>query len=226
MHVVQRGVNRARCFDGAASNCMYLHILEEVAALYRCEVHAYVLMSNHVHLLMTPRTDTGVSLVMKNLGQRYAQGFNRTRSRTGPMWEGRFHSSVVDSDAYLLRCQRYIELNPVRAAMVEWPEQYPWSSYRANALGQGSTLITPHPVYAALAADAPDRQRVYRRLFASVPEEELRLIRESLDRGFPLGGAEFMESLRVQAGFPAGHCGKPRGRRKAKGPFLQAGNGV
>jgi hypothetical protein len=81
-------------------------------------------------------------------------------------------------------------------------------------------------VYAALAADAPDRQRVYRRLFASVPEEELRLIRESLDRGFPLGGAEFMESLRVQAGFPAGHCGKPRGRRKAEGPFLQAGNGV
>ena len=216
MHVVQRGVNRGRCFDGAASNRLYLHILEEVASLYQCDVHAYVLMSNHVHLLMTPRADAGVSLVMKNLGQRYAQGFNRTRSRTGPMWEGRFHSSVVDSDAYLLRCQRYVELNPVRAGMVQWPEQYPWSSYRANALGEASTLITAHPVFAALAPDPEERQRAYRRLFGTIPEDEIRLIRESLDTGFPLGGDDFVESLRARAGFAAGHRGRPRRRGNPK----------
>jgi putative transposase len=210
MHVVQRGVNRARCFDGVASNALYLCILEEAARAYECGVHAYVLMPNHVHLLMTPRAAGGVSLVMKNLGQQYAQAFNRTRSRTGPMWEGRFFSSVVDSDAYLLRCQRYIELNPVRAGIVEWPEQYGWSSFRANALGMESTLVTPHPLYVALASQRGERLRAYRRLFGIVPDDELRLIRETVRKGFPLGDEEFVKSLRQAAGFVAAHRGKPR----------------
>ena len=228
MHVVQRGVNRARCFDGPQSYHRYLFILEEAARKLECEVHAYVLMTNHVHLLMTPRRPDSVSAVMKSLGQQYAQAFNRTRSRTGPLWEGRFHSSLVESTSYLLRCQRYIEMNPVRAGMVQWPEQYRWSSFRANALGEASTIVTPHALYNALAPAAEERQREYRRLFGAPVNGEIESIRNSLNAGYPLGGPEFLEDLRMlDPRLVAEHRGKPRGAADApRRSFRQAGKGV
>jgi putative transposase len=216
VHVVQRGVNRGRCFDGVVAYHRYLTILEDVAREQECDVHAYVLMTNHVHLLMTPRRLDSVSAVMKNLGQRYVQEFNRAKSRTGPLWEGRFHSSLVESAGYLLRCQRYIELNPVRAGMVSCPERYRWSSYRINALGELSTLITAHSVYSGLASTADERQAAYRRLFGAHVDSEIQSIRHALNAGYPLGGMAFLAELRKRdPRLVAPHRGRPRRAKDA-----------
>ena len=153
-------------------------------------------MTNHVHLLLTPDDPDGPSSLMKHLGQRYVQAFNRRHKRTGTLWEGRFKSSIVDSEAYLLRCQRYIEENPLRAGMVKHPGQYPWSSYRSNGEGFPSTLITPHPLFVALASTISERQAIYRRLFQceNFPED-LQFIRAATNSSLPLGRNEFIDSL-------------------------------
>ncbi|HST02862.1 MAG TPA: transposase, partial [Usitatibacter sp.] len=228
VHVVQRGVNRARCFDGHESYHRYLALLEETSCANECEVHAYVLMTNHVHLLMTPHRPDSISAVMKNLGQQYVQGFNRTRKRSGPLWEGRFHSSLVDSAGYLLRCQRYIELNPVRAGMVPWPEQYQWSSYRANALGEESAVVSAHPYFMALATSPDDRRREYRRLFGVDVNGEIESIRHALNAGYPLGSLEFLARLkRLDPRLVAQHRGRPRRPKDARrDAFRQMGKGV
>jgi len=228
VHVVQRGVNRSRCFDGLQAYHRYLALLEELAAAHECDVHAYVLMTNHVHLLITPRRPDGISLVMKNLGQQYVQGFNRTRARSGPLWEGRFHSSLVDSAGYLLRCQRYIELNPVRAGMVAWPELYRWSSYRANALGEASSVVSAHPHFLALGSTEEDRRRRYRRLFGMHVDGEIESIRRALNAGYPLGGVEFLAKLKeLDSRLVAPHRGRPRRAQDAqRDTFLHAGKGV
>src|SRR5690606_11969461 len=126
---------------------------------------AYVLMSNHVHLLVTPNTSDGVAKLMKRLGQRYVQYINRTYRRTGTLWEGRFRSCLALEENYILNCYRYIELNPVRAGMVNRPAEYPWSSYRANANGEAASVITPHEVYLALGGSIEERIKAYRELF-------------------------------------------------------------
>src|SRR5688500_13119076 len=131
VHVVHRAVNRSTCFYRDTDYLSYLHLLAEHGRAFACAVHAYVLMSNHVHVLLTPDDGRGVSLLMKNVAQRYAQYVNRWHERTGALWEGRFKARVVTDDAYLLACHRYIELNPVRAGMVAHPSEYAWSSYRA-----------------------------------------------------------------------------------------------
>src|SRR5205085_1772900 len=132
LHVIQRGVDRAACFRDDHDRVLYLGLLGEVGPRFRCSIHAYVLMTNHVHLLLTPRTREGPARLMKHVGQRFVQHFNRKHRRTGTLWEGRFRSSIVDTRDYLVRCQRYIELNPVRAGMVRRAEDYVWSSHRAN----------------------------------------------------------------------------------------------
>gem|GEM_PF-2708847 len=149
LHLIQRGVNRCACSAGARDYELYLGLLEEMSRRHACEVHAYVLMTNHVHLLLTPTDPDGPSRLMKDLGQRYVQAYNRRHQRTGTLWEGRFKSSIVDSEAYLLRCQRYIEENPVRAGMVAHPSDYAWSSHRFNADGAANTFLVPHPLYLA-----------------------------------------------------------------------------
>jgi putative transposase len=192
VHVVHRAVNRARCFEADTDYLCYLHLLSEHVRDSACALHAYVLMSNHVHLLLTPDDERGVSLLMKNVAQRYAQYVNRSRNRTGALWEGRFKSSVVADDAYLLACHRYIDLNPVRAGMVGQPEEYAWSSHRANAGLTPNTLLRRHPVYLGLGNHDDACAEAYRRLFESLtPHDRTEEIRTALGRGVPLGRREY-----------------------------------
>ena len=128
LHIIQRGNNRTACFFAEQDYRFYLHDLGELARRFECGVHAYALMTNHVHLLITPSATDSASLLMKHLGQRYVQYVNRVYRRSGTLWEGRFKSSLVQRQSYVLKCQRYIELNPVRAGMVPHPRDYPWSS--------------------------------------------------------------------------------------------------
>ena len=142
MHIIQRGNNRAACFGGRSDYLLYVLHLHELCKKHRCAVHAYCLMPNHVHLLVTPTTPEGCMLLMRELGQRYVQYFNRRHGRTGTLWEGRYRSSVVESAHYVLACHRYIELNPVRAVLVERPGAYEWSSRRGNAGLQSGSART------------------------------------------------------------------------------------
>lgn len=128
-HLVQRGINRMACFFADEDYHCYLHWLKKSAADWECAIHAYVLMTNHVHLLVTPITPDGTARLMQSIGRRYVQYVNRAYRRSGSLWEGRYKSSVVQEETYLLRCMRYIELNPVRAGMTRDPGQYRWSSY-------------------------------------------------------------------------------------------------
>jgi len=162
MHIIQRGNNRGLCFFTDAERQLYLAQLAELSRRDDREVHAYCLMSNHVHLLVTPLRDNSCALLMKNLGQRYVQYVNRAYRRTGSLWEGRFRSCLAQSQRYVLACYRYIELNPVRAAIVDHPGKYPWSSYRANAEVETYPLVTPHPEYLALGHEEATRKKTYR----------------------------------------------------------------
>jgi len=196
LHVIQRGNNRERCFVAEPDFRLYLALLNELSARLECAVHAYVLMTNHVHLLLTPQRATGASLLMKHLGQRYVQYVNRVQRRSGSLWEGRFRSSLVDSDGYLLRCHRYIECNPVRAGMVDDPADYPWSSYRANAMGASDPLITPHARYLGLGESDTERKAQYLRLFeGEMTAAELSRIRDATNGGFAWGSPHFISEV-------------------------------
>lgn len=224
LHIIQRGNNRAACFFAEEDYRVYLRHLFELAARFACAVHAYVLMSNHVHLLLTPNEPNGASSVMKHLGQRYVQYVNRTYKRSGTLWEGRFRSSIVQADRYLLRCQRYIELNPVRAGMVEHPADYRWSSFNANALGRPDRLVSPHATYLALADTDPVRRAAYREIFQSALEAiELEQIRSACNAGYALGNERFRKEVALALGRRAGP-GKPG--RPTKEPTLKGDVGA
>ena len=169
LHVVQRGINRSPCFFRDADYAVYLRFLQAFSTEFVCSVHAYCLMTNHVHLLLTPGASDACALLMKKLGQCYVQYVNHNLHRTGTLWEGRFRSCMVNSDSYVLACYRYIELNPVRAGMVAAPGQYRWSSYRVNAEGAPDALIQTHSAYNALSAETLERCGVYKRLCESSP---------------------------------------------------------
>src|SRR5699024_2265711 len=160
-HVIQRGNNRQPVFFAGNDYLVYLEQLGEAAAKHQCDIHAYVLMTNHVHLLMTPHKPDGIAKTMQSLGRRYVYYVNRTQQRTGTLWEGRYRASLIDSTRYLLACYRYIELNPVRAEMVAQPADYRWSSYRAHAMGQLDALITDREEYLSLGHTPNERQRAY-----------------------------------------------------------------
>ncbi len=165
-HVIQRGNNRSVCFACESDYMAYIKWLKKFSVKFNVSIHAWVLMTNHVHLLCTPNLDNlGVSRMMQALGRMYVRYFNYKYERSGTLWEGRFHSSLVCSDEYLLTVYRYIELNPIRANMVLSPVEYKWSSYRINALGTVSTLCSPHDVYLALGKSENRRLKVYRDLF-------------------------------------------------------------
>jgi putative transposase len=164
LHVVQRGINRQQCFFAETDYVAYLRLLADLAAQFGCQVHAYCLMTNHVHLLLTPEAADSCAQLMKNLGQRYVQMVNRRSGRSGTLWEGRFKSCIVRSESYVLACYRYIELNPVRAGIVGAPGRYRWSSHWVNAEGGMGGAITPHPAYDALGLSAEQRIVSYRKL--------------------------------------------------------------
>ena len=222
LHIVQRGHGRQPCFLADADRRAYLRCLGIALGDAQCALHAYVLMTNHVHLLVTPRHAALVPRLLVVLGRRYVQYFNSKHARSGTLWESRYRSSLVDSDAYLIACMRYIELNPVRAGVVPDPADFRWSSYGANALGYADPLVCSHPTYEALGADHATRRAVYRNLFRDELGATLGLIRHSLARGDPLGRREFLASVEHTLGRPcvARSPGRPRnaGTGSDRGP--------
>lgn len=196
LHIIQRGNNRGACFFAEPDYRMYLVCLAAFAARFQCAVHAYVLMTNHVHLLLTPGTQDAASRMMKHLSQHYVQYINRTYRRSGTLWDGRFKSHIVERAGYALACQRYIELNPVRAQLVSHARDYPWSSYRTNAAALASEFIVPHADYLALG-DTPSRRAAqYRRCFPEDPmPHELRALGLAAKGGFAWGSPGFMREL-------------------------------
>ena len=216
-----RGHNRAPCFFAEEDYHTFLHWLGEALRPCRSALHAYVLMTNHVHLLLTPKAAEDVPRIMISLGRRYVQYVNKTYRRTGTLWESRYKSSLIDSDHYLLSCQRYIELNPVRAAMVDDPAHYRWTSYRANALGVADARLTPHPVYLALGGSDRQRLSAYRALFRTeLDAEAIADIRLALNQNQVLGGARFHRKIEKATG--ERREARPRGRPRT----VVAGAGV
>lgn len=203
LHIIQRGNNRHLCFVSDTDFRVYLSLLEITAKHFGCAIHAYVLMTNHVHLLLSAVDSAGPSLLMKALGQRYTQYMNRRYGRTGTLWEGRFRSCLVEGERYLLTCQRYIELNPVRAGMVPTPGKYQWSSYRANAEGSKDILITHHETYLRLGADPLARRAAYRGLFdEALSPSVLEFLRHATNGNYAMGDAAFLEKASLILGRP------------------------
>jgi putative transposase len=206
-------VNRNSVFFGPDDYRLYLAVLRHATDEFGCEVHAYVLMTNHVHLLLTPQSAHAISRVFQAIGRCYVQTINRKYGRSGTLWEGRYRASIVDSTTYLLTCYRYIELNPVRADMVSTPELYRYSSHGFNALGRPDGLVTPHAKYLALAADAERRQARYRDLFGeTIAAEDLRTIRDCANASQVLGNERFKDQIAAVLGRSVrpGKAGRPR----------------
>ncbi len=196
-HVIQRGNNRQVIFRTNDDYQFYLDKLSAAANQHQCDIHAYVLMTNHVHLLVTPHTKEGIGKMMQMLGRYYVQYFNYRYKRTGTLWEGRYKATLIDTENYLLTCMRYIELNPVRAKnMAANPADYPWTSYHYNALGQQDKLVTAHREYKRLDKTKANRQLAYRQLFKTrIPATTLKAIRESTNKAWVLGGDKFKRRI-------------------------------
>ncbi len=212
-HIIQRGNNRQACFYADEDYLSYLEWLKEYSEKTDCKVHAYVLMTNHVHLLVSTDKAEAIGAMMKALGQRYVQYINKMYKRTGTLWEGRYKSCPTQAETYLLACQRYIELNPVRANMVSHPAEYRWSSYAANAQGAEPDIVQAHALYQALGLDARSRQAAYRELFRyqldiGVVDE----IRKATNGNYALGNALFVQQIEDALGrrVTAVKAGRPK----------------
>lgn len=231
MHIIPRDNNRQACFFAEEDYRSYLDWLGEYASQARSRIHAYVLMTNHVHLLLSAERPDGAGALMKALGQRYVQYVNRTYRRSGTLWEGRFHSCLTQEESYLLSCMRYIELNPVRASMVAHPGEYRWSSYRANAQGEEELLISPHPLYVSLGAEADSRAAAYRELFRHELDPGLvDEIRKATNGNFALGNSRFSVEIEAALGRRAvpGRSGRPSKvpAPESDGHFEHLGSGL
>lgn len=201
LHVVQRGNNRSNCFFGDIDRRFYLRCLAQSAQSRNCAVHAYVLMSNHVHLLVTPAVKGAVSALLQDVGRQYVRTINKVHGRTGTLWEGRYKSSLIDSEQYLFTCHRYIELNPVRAGIVVKPSDFPWSSHRYYAMGEPDTVVTPHPLYVQLASEPEARIARFRSLFGDpIPDSDLERLRIAVSKGWALGSDAFITEMECKLG--------------------------
>ena len=213
LHLIQRGNNRSACFYADEDYLFYLDNLKLQAEKHGCAVHAWCLMTNHVHLLVTPSKPESASLMMKGLGQRFVQYINRTYARSGTLWEGRFRSCLLQEEDYVLACYRYIEMNPVRASMVEHPAEYRWSSYGANAHGLPSAIIEANPLYTQLGETADLRASAYRELFRYQLDPGLvDQIRSATNGNYALGNARFASEVEQALGRRAirGRAGRPK----------------
>jgi putative transposase len=213
VHVIQRGHNRAACFFEPGDYAFYLEQLARLAPAAGCAVHAYCLMTNHVHLLLTPARAESCALLIKQLAQRHTQHVNRLYRRSGTLWEGRFRSCLVEREDYLMACYRYIELNPVRAGLARRPRDYRWSSYRRNAEGAAEGAVTPHALYLALGTDPSARAAAYRALCRLALDPMLvDEIRDATNGGFVLGNARFQAEIARMLGrrVARGQPGRPR----------------
>jgi len=199
--VIVRGNNRSEIFCADVDYRFYLEKLQLACDKHACEIHAYVLMTNHVHLLITPQDEQGLSKTLQMLGRYYVQYYNYSYQRTGTLWEGRYKATLIDSEAYLLTCMRYIELNPVRAGMVQHPSDYPWSSYHCNALDRPDELVKPHPEYLRMGKTDEERQVAYRQLFKRhIAESSMAEIREATNKAWVLGSDRFKQRIQKQLG--------------------------
>ena len=190
MHVVHRGNDGMDIFREAADFEYMRHCLREARIGRGVVLNSYVLMTNHIHLLVTAEDDTGVSRFMQSAAVRYVARFNRKYGRTGTLWEGRFFSAVVMTDHYLMACHRYLDENPVRAGLVRCAADYPWSSHRYHAYGAEDDLVCAHPTILALAEAAPLRRLAYARMFMSeFPDDDLEAIRTATHKRRALGAA-------------------------------------
>ena len=214
-HVTLRGVDRQDIFFADGDRTRFLTFLKEGSERHGLAIHAYVLMSNHVHMLATPSARSSLPKVIQYLGRRYVAYFNRRNERTGTLWEGRYRSGPVDTGMYLMACYRYIELNPVRAGIVSDPRAYHWSSFAANGLGRPDALLTAHPEYLALGSTEVQRCDAYRSLFEGAIEPEiLEMIRACSHRGWPVGDDTFRAALEWETGAQA--APRRRGRKARK----------
>jgi putative transposase len=211
VHVVQRGNNRQPVFYDDEDHRAYLRWLKEGAQRYGCAIHAYVLMTNHVHLLLTPEHEGAIGQLLQYLGRHYVLYINHRYGRSGTLWEGRYKESLIQEEDYLLACYRYIELNPVRAGMVDSPGAYRWSSYHRNALGQSDPVIVSHGRYRALAQSEVERQEAYRGLFTvHIDGGQLTQIREAWQTGTPMGDDRFKAEVEAMVGRKVGQTRRGR----------------
>lgn len=216
-HIIQRGNNRQAIFASEQDMQAYINWLKTYSKKFKVAIHAWVLMTNHVHLLCTSHQDQGISKMMQSVGRMYVAYFNREYKRTGTLWEGRFKSCLIQDEHYLLEVYRYIELNPVRASMVQDPAEYTWSSYQCNALGKVSDLHTPHPLYLSLGLSVAERQKSYQSLFKHhVDGHLLTDIRQAAQKGLALGSDDFKRKVESLTGQKQsqGKRGRPKGWRK------------
>lgn len=195
-HVIQRGNNRQVIFDSHQDYQLFLDLLYDYARKFDVAVHAYVLMTNHFHLLVTPQTDDGLPQMMQAVGRRYVRHFNDSHQRSGTLWEGRYKSTLIQTDRYLLTCMAYIDLNPVRAGMVASPRDYPWSSYGHYSGQRIDKLVSPHPLFWGLGNTPFAREAAYAELVRSGVELVHRsALTDSCLHGWPLGDADFVKEL-------------------------------
>lgn len=226
VHVVQRGNNRAPCFFEEEDRSFYLFHLRRLLPRTECLLHAYCLMTNHVHLLLTPRAPASCAGLMKGLGQLHTQYVNRQYGRSGTLWEGRFKSCIVQSGEYLLSCYRYIELNPVRAGLCAHPADYAWSSFRANARGEKSALLVPREEFIRLGTDEIERRQAYAALFGSALDaKRVDDIRSATNGNFVLGDPAFKRALASSLGrrVEPGRPGRPSSSQEKRGLSLFSG---
>jgi putative transposase len=200
-HIVQRGNNRQAIFFADQDRRVFLGKLGEALAKEGGALHAYVLMTNHIHLLVTPETDEGIGRLLQSVGRSYVGYVNRMYRRTGTLFEGRFKSTIVDAEGYVLACYRYIEANPVRAKMVDRAADYPWSSHGRNGEGRPDELVREHEVYRALGASPEARLEAYRALFRErLGETLLAELRDATQRGWVPGGERFRQEIEAALG--------------------------
>lgn len=195
-HLIIRGNNQETIFREDDDYLFYLEVLTRACLKHHCSLHAYVLMPNHVHLLLTPHREQSVGKAVQMLGRYFVQYFNKRYDRKGTLWEGRYKATVIDAEHYLLACSQYIELNPVRCGLVENPDDYIWSSYGHNALGKANALLTPHTEYLDLGPTNATRQEAYRQLLATPMSEQLiNAIREATNKAWVLGDQQFKRDI-------------------------------
>ena len=210
-HINLRGNNRSAIFDNDKDRRFFLKCLEEAKKKTSSKIYAYCLMTNHVHLLIEPRTNNAISDMLQSLGRRYVRYINAAYKRTGTLWEGRFKSSLVSQDEYFLACIRYIELNPIRAKIAKELKDYPWSSFKFRAEGKSNSLLSEDPVYSALGKTPKERQEKYKEwLKKNISDEELNLIRNVTQRGGIFSSKDFFDKIAKITGRDVAL--KPRGR--------------
>jgi len=220
VHAFQRGHNKEPVFFDDEDYLVYLRYLKASADAFGCAIHAYVLMTNHVHFLLTPEAANSISLLFQGVGRHYVPYINKRYGRRGSLWEGRYKSCVIGSESYFLACMRYIECNPVRAGMVEYPAEYRWSSYAANALGVDNAVLKAHAIYTSLGDSAIKGSSNYKALFDGVRTEfELDMIRSSLHSGTPMGNDKFKAQVELAVGRKVGWAkvGRPKKSQKSRG---------